>query len=450
MQPAPPQNRHPERPALEGRSTFVLTFLADETGRTTVDELATYLRQRDVVAVVADGDDLGTPGAAVAIIAVDEGGRVVIDAEGRTVSGQQIEHLVPGLAHLTGRNVVVNDEVVIAPDGSESDPEAATLAAGTSACVVMWRASAASAGMIRGLAHGLGAPLEHAAVDGWTIAALPFGSTVDGEALVNEVAGAAERPVVTLTRAGESRAVSWHHRERRTTVTIELAATPATAPVLRNLPPESPSARLAAELGEASLRIVPDTTRLSGSALERLRTLSLARESLLADAADALGLPTGIAAVVERGGAMARELAGHGGSGAAEAVAGGAGRLAETGDAGAAPVRWLDVPGAVVVQPDPTMRAAVLRGLAETAIEEPQGDGAYTRFRRWLWHRPRVLVALSTLEVALGVAVAVWAANGGTVFGQSWVAWLVAAMWVVDGVPDAVAGVVILRRRGRG
>lgn len=438
-----PHNRHPERSALEDRSTFVLTFLADADGRTSADELATYLRQRDIISVVAHGDDLGTPGASVAIVAVDDTGHVLLDAEGRPVAGQQIEHLVPGLAHLTRRRVVVNDEVVVAPDGSESEPDESALAAGTAACLVMWRASASSPGIVRGLAHGLAAPVEHVTIDGWTVAALPFGTTVDGEALAAEVTGPSERPVVTLVRAGESRALTWHDRERRTPVTIELAAPPTTTAVLRDVPPDSASGRLAAELGDGSLRVVPRTTRIPAATIEQLRTMDLSRETLLGRAADALGLPPGVASIVELGGATARDAARERASAAPRSAGEDLVAAAEP------PARWLDLPGASVVQPDATIRAAVMRSLVETALDEPQGDGLYTRFRRWLWNRPRTLVAVSMLEIAVGVACAAWAADGGTLLGQNWLVWLVAGLWIIDGAPDAAAGIAILRRRPR-
>ena len=420
-----PRTDATEDPDLPEDTTFVLTFLPDDDGATTPEEVAELLRQRSVVAVVAAGADLGTPGAAVAVVATDATGRVLLDAAGRLVPGQQVEHLVPGLAHLTGRSVLVDDEVVVGPDGSESEPEESSLAARTARSLVLWRASTGSPGYVRGIAHGVGAAVEHAIVDGWTVVALPPGRTLDAEALAAEVLSGGERPVVSLVRAGHARAVTWHHRERGRAVTVELASAPLTTPVVREGGPGSEAALLAARLGDAALRVVPDTGRLPAETLARLRSLPLERTTLLVDAADALGLPPGLAERVERAGGHALD------------------------DPDAAPGRWLDVPGADLLAPDPSLGSAVARGLLDSVLTEPQGAGAYARFRRWLWHRPVVLVLLSLLEVGVGVAFGAWALAGGTLFGHAWPVWVAAALWLLDGVPDAAAGVVLVRRRRR-
>lgn len=413
-----PRNSHPHRPDLREHTSFVLTFLPDDSGRTTPDELANLLRQRSVVAAVADGDDLGTPGATVAIIAVDDTGRVLLDADGRVVPGQPVEHLVPGLAHLTGRHVVVDDELVVAPDGSESEPDEDALAARTATTLVAWRASMQSPGLVRHVAHGAGAPVEHVNVDGWTLVALPRGITLDAETFASTLVGASERPVVTLQRAGESRAVTWHHRDRLRAVTVELAAPPATTPIVPEGAPGSSAAMLAEALGDGTLRIVPDTRRLDATTLEALRAVPLERETLLVDVAEILGLPSDVAALVERSGTTT-------------------------------PSGWLDLPGATTLEPDPSQRAVVVRGILDSVLDEPVGDRPYARFRRWFWHRPVALVALALLEALLGVALAASAASGGDVLGHAWPLWTAAAFLVVDGLSDLVAGIVLLRRRRR-
>lgn len=415
---------------LPERTTFVLSLLPGEDGRrTTTAELARLLRQRSVIAAVADGDDLGTPGATVAILATTDDGRVLLDADGRPVPGQQVEHLVPGLAHLTGCRVVVDDTVVVAPDGTESEPDEDALAARTATTLVLWRASVSSPMIVRAIAHGAGMPVEHATLDGWTVVALPAGTTVDAGALAAGAVGSGERPVVALTRAGETRSVSWHHREKRREVTVELVVGPPTEVVLRDGAVGSVSARLAAELGDGSMREVPTTTHLDEATLARLRALPLDRATLLTEAAEALGLPAGLAETVERAGAAAR--------------------AAGEEPHGRAPVRWLGLPDAAVLEPDPSAGGMVARGLVDTVLEEPRGDGRYARFRRWLWHRPGTLVAVSVAEVLVGLGFAAWALAGGTLLGQGWLVWVAAALWLVDGLPDLASGVALLKRRRR-
>ncbi|QIK83919.1 hypothetical protein [Sanguibacter sp. HDW7] len=481
MQTDIPRNRHPERPHVHEHTSFVLTFLPDDAGRPTPGELATLLRQRSILGAVADGDDLGTPGAAVVIIAVDDGGRVLLDAEGRVVPGQPVEHLVPGLAHLTGRSVVVDDSLVVAPDGSESEPDEDSLAASLATTLVAWRSSAPSSALVRGIARGVGAAVEHATVDGWTLLALPPGMTVDAETFARSIAGAAERPVVTLQRAGESRAVTWHHRDGRHPVTIELAAPPATEVVVPEGAPGSSAALLAKVLGDGTLRIVPDTRRLDPGTLEALRALPLVRETLLHDAAALLGLPAGVAELVERAGDAARRSHAERTTGA-DAVPVAAAEIASAAEAASAaevelaaesepaaevepeaevepaaavaatpgsPLRWLDLPGATVLEPDPTVGAAFARGLLDAALDEPTGEALHARIRRWLWRRPAALITLAILEVLVGAALAMWAVAGGDAFGQSWIVWVAAVLLVVDGGPDLVVGITLLRRRRR-
>lgn len=447
MQTDTPRNRHPERPHVHEHTSFVLTFLPDDTGRTTPDELATLLRQRSILGAVAAGDDLGTPGSAVAIVAVDDDGRVLLDAEGRVVAGQPVEHLVPGLAHLTGRRVVVDDTLVVAPDGSESEPDEDALAASLATTLVAWRASAPSGGLVRGIARGVGAAVEHTTVDGWTLLALPPGMTVDAEVLAQSIAGAAERPVVTLQRAGESRAVTWHHRDGRRPVTIELAAPPATTLVVPEGAPGSSAALLAKVVGDGTLRVVPDTRRLDPATLAALRAVPLERETLLHEAAALLGLPAGVAELVERAGETARrahlERTEPGGA-ASDGAASDAAPMAPD-----APLRWLDLPGVTVLEPDPTVGAALARGLLDAALDEPTGDALHARVRRWLWRRPAALITLAIVEVLLGGALAAWAVAGGEAFGQGWIVWVAAGLLVVDGGPDLVLGITLLRRRRR-
>lgn len=426
MQTDTPRNAHPERPDIPAHTSFVLTFLADDEGRTTPDEIAALLRERAILGAVVDGADLGTPGASVAIVAVDDDGRVLLDAEGRVVPGQQIEHLVPGLAHRTGRRVVVDDEVVIGPDGSESEPDDDALDATTATTLVAWRASVSSPVYVRAVAQALGCAVEHATVDGWTLVALPPGRTLDAQSFARSAVGAGERPVVTFQRAGESRAVTWHHRDGRHDVTLELSAAARTTTVVPHGAAGSSAATLAAMLGDGTLREVPDTRRLDRATLTALRAVPLERATLLRDAAAALALPPVFAEVVEHAGSAARD------------------------ERPAVPARWLDVPGATVVEPGRTVGSAAVRGLREVLLDEPQGSTVYARFRRWLWHRPGTLVTLSVLGTALGCALGVWAAQGGEVFGQGWPVWVAAVALVIDGVPDLLAGVALLRRRQQG
>src|SRR5699024_8008040 len=134
-----------------------------------------------------------------------------------------------------------------------------------------------SPGLGRHVAHGAGAPVEHVNVDGWTLVALPRGITLDAETFASTLVGASERPVVTLQRAGESRAVTWHHRDRLRAVTVELAAPPATTPIVPEGAPGSAAAMLAEALGDGTLRVVPDTRRLDATTLEALRAVPLER-----------------------------------------------------------------------------------------------------------------------------------------------------------------------------
>lgn len=115
----------------------------------------------------------------------------------------------------------------------------------------------------------------------------------------------------------------------------------------------------------------------------------------------------------------------------------------------AAPGRWLTAPGAEQVEPESSAGGAISRGIYAILTEEPQGDGRYARYRRWLWHRPGVLVAVSAAEAAVGAALCVAAASGVSIGGVVWPLWAAGALVLLDAVPDLANGVLLLRLRAK-
>lgn len=368
-----------------------------------VDEVTGVLRVRRVVAVVRDGSG---DGCVVVNLAARDDERVVVSADGELQPGPPFEEVARELAHGTGCDVLVDGVVVVTADGTHRMVDDLPVRPEIARTLLAWRASTASPMVVRSLAQTLGAPVEHATVDGWTVVALEDEAVF--LSLEDLPLGGGDLPVVELARRGHERSVRWGDRARLASVTAALDDAAGT-----------PASRLAAELGDTGYRSVPRAGRVDAGTRAALDQLPLVPETLLSDAADALGLPAGLAELVE---------------GAAPSAPG-------------APSRWLTAAGTSLVEPGRSAGGAITRGMYAILTEEPQGDGRYARFRRWLWHRPRVLVAISLVEAGFGAVGVAAGLAGATVAGHGWPVWTVAGLLLVDGVPDLVTGVMILRSR---
>lgn len=386
-----------------------------DDGPVGADEVVGFLCERRVVAVVRDGSG---DGCVAVTLAAREDDRVLASVAGDLQPGPTFEEVARDLARATGSDVVVDWVVVLTPDDTHRMPDDLPALPQVARTLLAWRASAACPVVVRALAQTVGAPVEHATVDGWTVVAL------EDEALHVSLddlpVGAASLPVVELARRGHERRVRWYDRARLAPVTGMLGVATRPAVVLDDAP-DMLSSHLAVALGDSAYRNVHGTGRIDATTRTALENLPLVPETLLVDAASALGLPTGLAELVE---------------GAERCTPG-------------ASSPWLTAPGTTLVEPEGRTRNAIARGMYAMLTEEPQGDGWYARFRRWLWHRPGMLVAISAAEVALGAALVCAAATGTTLAGAAWPLWAAGAVVLLDGVPDLANGALLLRLKAR-
>ena len=402
---------------IPDHSTIELRVRPRPDGPVRIDEVVDVLRGGRVVAAVVDGSASGD-GCVVAVLAAGEDERVLISSAGDLQPGPRFEDVARQLAHATGCDVLVDWVAVVTPDGSHRMVDDLPILPEVERTLVAWRATTASPMVVRALALMAGVPVVHATVDGWTVVALP----IDAPALSlgDLPVGGGDLPVVELARHGGARQVRWYDRRRLAPVTGQVGVGPRTTSVLDD-PAGTPASRLAAELGSTGYRDVPETGRVDAASRAALESLPLVPETLLADAAAALGIPAGLAELVED---VDQEPA-------------------------AAPGRWLTAPGAEQVEPESSTGGAISRGIYAILTEEPQGDGRYARYRRWLWHRPGVLVAVSASEAAAGAALCVAAASGVSIGGVVWPLWAAGALVLLDAAPDLANGILLLRLRAK-
>ena len=404
-----------ERPVPDHTPWF-LTFQDACPGGSATDEITALLGARSIVASVAsvaDGDALGSPGTVVAVVASDEAGHILLDLDGRLASGQPIEHLVAGLAHLTGYQVLVDDTVVVLPDGSEEEPTDEVLATPDSRTLVGWRTTPESAALVRAVAYGVGETVSHATVGSWTIVALPEGYDIEGP---EQIGGRGERPIVIFCRTGVMRSLRWYHRENGRSVSIELLESTWPGAAAIDPAPHTETATVLASLGSFSFREVPETALLSAEVQSSLLSLPRRPDTLLGAASRLLEIPAELSAELENA-----PVTGSG--------------------------RWLGLPGTVEVAPDSSMPTMLVGAARDVLLHSVQGTGRRGVMRRWLWRRPAAFLTFAAAEIAFGLAQGIWAASGGDLWGQGWLLWVVAALWAADGGLNLTVGLAALRHR---
>lgn len=384
----------------------------------TLAQVTQFLTARRLVATVLDGARVAQPGSVVVHLAVTrgeaEGARVAVDEDGAVAAGPELEDVVAALAPALQADVTMGD-VVYTGDGSATDAEpGAGRSLADSREVYAWRTSDYSPIFLRTLAAGLRVPLAHVEVEGWLVAwpAAPA-RTMALDLSVEK----REHPWFIAWRRGEVRALRWKETTGRHALDLTAASQPRSAPLVST--EGTQAAALATALAEPARwrGAEPWIERaelgaeepLTGQAAE-LRTAELAApDDLLPAAARIFGLPRAVVDVID-------------------------------GDP--------PEPAATTAPARGGVLGSAVRGGVDSVLREPLGHGLYSRFRRFLWHRPGLMALLSVAEVALGVVVALnllgwegWLADAGVL------RWIVGAVLVLDGATDLAAALTLARRR---
>lgn len=384
----------------------------------TMADVRQFFASRRIIAAVLDGARVAQPGSVVVHLAVTrgdaDGARIAVDEDGTVAAGPELEDILAALAPTLRADVTMGD-VVYTGDGSATDAEpGAGRSLEDSREVYVWRTSDYSPIYLRTLAAGLKVPLAHVETGGWLVAwpAAPA-PTMALDLMVEK----REHPWFIAWRRGEVRALRWKETTGREALDLTAASQPRSTPLAA--PEDSQAARLAAALAEPSQwrgaepwierSDLPGEAPLDGQAAE-LRAAELrAPEDLLPAAARIFDLPPVVVDVID---GVPPEPAGT-----------------------TSPAR-----GGVL--------GSALRGGVDTVLREPSGRGPYSRYRRFMWHRPLVMALASVAEMALGVVVALnmlgwegWLADAGIL------RWMVGGILVLDGATDLVAALTLARRR---
>ncbi|MGO1316156.1 MAG: hypothetical protein ACTMIR_03845 [Cellulomonadaceae bacterium] len=379
-------------------------------GPVSLDVVTAALRARRIVAAAGPGARIGLPETVVALVVTDGAGRVLVEADGALFPGQEIEALVPGLAHTLGATIVVDSERSVLPDGSQipldEDAMTHTLGPSRTRAVYAMRLAPETTSSMHALAGLAASSVEYAVVGDWAVAATPVGTAQ----AVSPALARREHPFAALVRDGQMRRVVWHPRPGATHV-VEIVARPDLERVLPG-PEHGEAARLGGLLarGRVTVHSPGAGAEQDEPRADRLRTIdgdffeSVARE---------LDLPEEAAREAERD-----------------------------------PEPLLDLPGTRHIERPRGLASAVGTGLSAMILEEPRGTGWYQRYRRFMWHHLAVLVALSLTEIAAGAALVAWQLIGDP---QLWplALWIVTGYLLLDGLSDLVAGILLVRRRHR-
>lgn len=391
-----------------------LTFLPRPGhAASSVGDIAALLRERSIVGAVAEGAALGRPDAVGAVLATDETGRTLLDVSGRLAPGQPIQELIAGLAYLTGCRIIVDEHVVVRPDGTEEEPTEQDCAIPRTRSAMLWRATEESAAHVRMAAFAAHVPIAHTTLHGWTVIAAPEGRLLDPDVLALD---RRERPLVTVARIGATRVIRWQHRQRLRSVDVIVTESAWPGSVVCEAGPETAAGRLAVALGSFSVRDVPRTRLLGEEVRAELSRIPAGSGDTLAAACRLLDVPLELVHAME--GAVADES-----------------------------VHWFQLPGTVVIHPDRSVPDLIRAGIRDVLLSAVSGTGWRGSMRRWFWRRPRTLNAIAVGEIALGGLLGAWATSGGALFGQRWALWLLAAVWVADGALNLAAGRVAAQRR---
>ena len=382
---------------LEGREPVDLVLLplssrpegVRPVTRQVVEEM---LRSRGVLGATLDGVTLGVRAVTFARIIIDEQGRVLHAVDGEVRPGMDVLHLATALAHHSGDGVLLEDGTLALPDGTFGDWTDAPWAHLDACTVIGWRTAPGNELVKRDIAQAAGTSLLTLPCGPWTLLAAPAGTVAHhrfGDVSVRPApAGEVldldtipflprERPLVAVTRAGETRAFLY--------VTSGLRAggvvarwSPAAVPVPHPCDDTSEVATLTGLLAAPQLDIEGDRRGIDAETVETLSTLSasdVVGGEVLARLSALLGFP---------------ELAAS---------------LVENAQPDTWPHPWPD--GGSQVSPRWTWRAAFAASVRQDEERWFEGEGWLPRTRRFLRDHPGALAAAAVLYYLVAAALLV-------------------------------------------
>lgn len=429
---------------------------ADDTeAPLSIEQVREALLQRDVLATIIDGTQIGRPKLIGVRVALDSSGCVLLDGrDGRVVSGPHIEEFLPGFSYRIQRPIVVDQEILVGgpeptPGISSKDKrstEPALHSIGSPLAEVSeeflsqilgdrvegltwvwWRQNDLEVLTARMMATAWQSPVSLSTMDGINyVVPDPKAGAVNWP-----VFDRADRPAGIVNTLGEARGIRVQGKGQKSPVDFSFNPRPERV--------QRPSSQTPRPSGEVELLLgavqdygmFPDATMfgkdIPGDLFDAFVGLQLLDplspiEERFTQFCQVLNVPVPIVAAVKTGGSDLATILGTASAGSQEAGS-----------------STVESPVIVTrIEPDANARAAAWQSIKTELVEPPQGKKWHQRLRRQLLKHPVMMIFYGLVELLLAAAAVSWtigafgpSAPGGLV---AVAVWALVVVWVFDGL----------------